>query len=80
MATRLRCSYYLLCVIFDSYFAHICVRKLSLMPAWSGKEKGVLVLVIPDLARFVCNAAYWFPSYFAERRVGSQRVSEAEFT
>ena len=52
MATKLRCFLLLLCVIFfDSYCPHICVRKLSLMPTWNGKEKGVLVLVIPDLAR-----------------------------
>ena len=46
------------------YFPHICVRKLSVMPAWNGREKGVLVLVFPDLARL-----------WAMRRTGSRATS-----
>jgi len=57
------------------------LRKKTIFDACLERQReGRVGVGDPGPGALVCNAAYWFQSYFAEQRVGPQQVSEAEFT
>jgi hypothetical protein len=56
------------------------LRKKTIFDAYLERQReGRVGVGDPGPGALVSNAAYWFPSYFAEQRVEPQQVSEAEF-
>ena len=64
------------CLRFASYYPHICVRKLSVMPAWSDEGEGERVrLSTPHGSRGLACANYAKQTFDA---ACTRRASEAK--